>query len=252
VFILYPCFVGGRGKGGGGTGGGNGWRGATVFIPSEEYPGPSNWEDRDGIPVWTWAVISTVSIFIFGALIWLFYRTYTSCKKKRCEETLVTCYLCKKRVAQGQWKQGIHRQKCAEMQKDTLRLMKSPENNKIRFPKCRARLKLWPANHGPPFACSSSNCPIVGRIRSTGQNRFNCFSCNFDLCESCVNRKLGKTVMGWEEEQRRRALQIARDSWYFGPSSASTHEQPSAPQLDYQEEEPPPSYHQAIIETKSF
>ena len=56
--------------------------------------------------------------------------------------------------------------------------------------RCRARLKLWPANHGPPFSCSrwgkdevrpdrgwqsvfcfSSHCPVVGRIRSSGHNR---------------------------------------------------------------------------------
>ena len=37
--------------------------------------------------------------------------------------------------------------------------------------------------------CFSSHCPVVGRIRSSGHNRFNCFLCNFDLCESCVYRK---------------------------------------------------------------
>jgi len=85
-------------------------------------------------------------------------------------ETVVTCYLCLRRVPLAAWRQG-HRQECAFSHQQTLCTMKSPENNKIRCPKCRARLKLWPANHGPPFSCSSSHCPVVGRIRSTGQNR---------------------------------------------------------------------------------
>ena len=222
-----------------------------MFIPAEDYQEHQDWDSDDGVPVWTWAIIAVISIIVFGALIALFYKTYMSCQKKRCEEALVTCYLCKRRVTQGQWKQGTHRQKCAEVNMDTLRQMKSPENNKIRCPKCRSRLKLWPANHGPPFACSSSNCPIVGRIKSTGQNRFNCFSCNFDLCESCVNRKLGKTVMGEEEQNRRReesVNRLIRDSWYFGPAPCIG--QPSAPLMDFQEEEPPPSYHQVIVETQ--
>ena len=227
-----------------------------MFIPSEDYQEHPDWDSEGGLPVWTWAVMAVISIIVFGALICLFYKTYSSCKKKRCEESLVTCYLCKRRVTQGQWKQGSHRQKCADIHKDTLKNMMSPENNKIRCPKCRARLKLWPANHGPPFACSSSNCPIVGRIKSTGQNRFNCFSCNFDLCESCVNRKLGKTVMGWEEEQTRRAAESVsgnvRNSWYFGPEMRTGQGHPSAPRMDFQEEEPPPSYHQVIVETQRF
>ena len=114
--------------------------------------------------------------------------------------------------------------------------------------------------------CFSSHCPVVGRIRSSGHNRFNCFLCNFDLCESCVYRKaqrpslvgnilktfifllpkqtyimyhldervelrkLGKSVLGLEEEQRRN-----RQSWLFPPT---------APVIE--EEEPPPSYQQAV------
>ena len=61
--------------------------------------------------------------------------------------------------------------------------------------------------------------------------RFSCFLCNFDLCESCVHRKLGQC--------RGRA----RDSWLYDPAPAPA----SAPLLELvQEEEPPPSYHQAM------
>ena len=225
-----------------------------MFVSQEEdYQEDADWDTDGGVAIWTWAVIAALSIIVFGALIYLFYQTYKSCQKKRCEESLVTCYLCKRRVTQGQWKQGKHRQTCAEVHKETLKQMKSPENNKIRCPKCRARLRLWPANHGPPFTCSSSNCPIVGRIKSSGQNRFNCFTCNFDLCESCVYRKLGRSVMDREEEQSRRMVEShlnVRNSWYFGPPVGTMHGEPSAPKIDFQEEEPPPPYHQVVVESQ--
>ena len=85
-----------------------------MFIPAEDYHENQDWES--GLPVWTWAIIAVISVLVFGALIGLFYKTYMSCQKKRCEEALVTCYLCKRRVTQGQWKQGSHRQKCAGSQ----------------------------------------------------------------------------------------------------------------------------------------
>ena len=103
-----------------------------MFIsPEEDYQDDPDWDSDEEVALWTWAVIAAISIIVFGALICLFYKTYVSCKKKRCEESLVTCYLCKKRVMQGQWKQGKHRQKCAEVHKETLKQMKSPKNKKI-------------------------------------------------------------------------------------------------------------------------
>ena len=114
--------------------------------------------------------------------------------------------------------------------------------------------QVWPV-----FTCCLSQVKLLSC-------RFNCFLCNFDLCESCVYRKaqrpslvgnilktfifllpkqtyimyhldervelrkLGKSVLGLEEEQRRN-----RQSWLFPPT---------APVIE--EEEPPPSYQQAV------
>ena len=53
------------------------------------------------------------------------------------------------------------------------------------------------------------------------------------------------------EQNRRReesVNRLVRDSWYFGPPPGIG--QPSAPLMDFQEEEPPPSYHQVIVETQ--
>ena len=64
-------------------------------------------------------------------------------------------------------------------------------------------------------------------------SRFACFPCNFDLCESCITRKLGRSLLnpaptGYQQET-------------IGPMD------PSAPLLP-QHEEPPPSYQEAIRE----
>ena len=68
-------------------------------------------------------------------------------------------------------------------------------------PHCSARLRLWPAKGiiwnrilliilpltGHPFYCDE--CPYEGDVLkpSTGQNRLNCFLCDFDCCVSCSN-----------------------------------------------------------------
>jgi len=169
-------------------------------------------------------------------------------------------------------------EQCAIKHRRILEAMPVPENCKVRCPKCRARLRVWPANHGPPFACNSSNCPVVGRLRSTGGNRFTCFPCNFDLCESCITRKLGRTLLNQAVElpsptrsllnqaepfsqARGRTRSPARetsitfgrpnrDSWCFGPAGVSSISSgpmdPSAPLLPVHDEEPPPSYQEAI------
>jgi len=248
-----------RGKGGAANGGGNSWRGAAVFLSTPD-DNNDDWYG-EGLTLWTWIIIAIISTVVLGVLICLFYKTYVSCQRKHNEESLMTCYLCVQRVSFSQWKQGSHRRKCAETNKEVLKRMKSPENNKIRCPKCGARLRVWPANHGPPFSCSSSHCPIVGRVRSSGSNRFNCFLCNFDLCESCVYRKLGKSVMSIEREERQFGVQrssivqlndvsnmnnSSRDSWMFR-DSVHLVGTPSAPFLEFvDEEDPPPSYHQAL------
>ena len=133
----------------------------------------------------------------------------------------------------------------------------------MRCPKCRSRLRVWPENHGPPFTCSSSTCPVVGRLRSTGANRFKirettenqllfrftCFLCNFDLCESCLTRKLGRSLLNPEPSRtpaRETSSSCLRGSWCFGPTAANSGPMdPSAPLLPVHEE-PPPSYQEAI------
>ena len=176
------------------------------------------------------------------------FQTYRSCNSKAVGEGELTCYLCKGRVSVTQWRSGDHRRKCAADHRQFLDRLPTPAKASLTCPKCRKRLKLWPDNHGPPFACCSSKCPVVGRIRSNGHNRFSCFTCAFDLCESCVNRKMGR--VSWiEDGEERRAPEGAvgaagcRDSWYVGVA-------PSAPVMEEEEGEPPPSYQEAVYNEK--
>ena len=49
---------------------------------------------------------------------------------------------------------------------------------------CRGKLKIWPKKLSFPFTCDNFACtkPALG----AGALRFNCFVCDFDLCELCV------------------------------------------------------------------
>ena len=50
---------------------------------------------------------------------------------------------------------------------------------------------LWLQWCGKRFKCDDGDCPFRGgMIQNHGYNRFSCFSCDFDLCDSCVHRKL--------------------------------------------------------------
>ena len=83
--------------------------------------------------------------------------------------------------------------------------------------------------------------------------RFSCFPCNFDLCESCITRKLGRSLLNPEPLSQRGRTPVRetscsrpRDSWCFGPAAANNGSlEPSAPPVH---EEPPPSYQEAIKE----
>merc|ERR1712013_211982 len=72
----------------------------------------------------------------------------------------------------------------------------------ISCPHCTSRLKLWPAK-GAPFLCddwapsTGKNCRSRGReIPSNGENRLNCFVCDYDLCVDCVNKRGAVKISG--------------------------------------------------------
>jgi hypothetical protein len=63
--------------------------------------------------------------------------------------------------------------------------------NKIEMKLMLNKLLLSNKWCGKKFGCDDSDCPFRGgMIRNHGYNRFNCFGCDYDLCDSCVHRKL--------------------------------------------------------------
>merc|ERR1711892_1262112 len=100
------------------------------------------------------------------------------------------CYLCGLRVKNRDWENETHRRECKDRNNEELNSF--PEPYAISCPHCRGQLKLWPAK-GCPFLCDDwapkkgKKCKSKGReIPSRGENRFNCFVCDYDLCEECV------------------------------------------------------------------
>ena len=109
------------------------------------------------------------------------------------------------------------------------------------------------AQHVLSWGDSGPPGPTGLKLEKTTENqllfRFTCFLCNFDLCESCLTRKLGRSLLNPEPSRtpaRETSSSCSRGSWCFGPTAANNGPMdPSAPLLPVHEE-PPPSYQEAI------
>ena len=57
---------------------------------------------------------------------------------------------------------------------------------------CGELLRIWPGNLGPSFfKCCDPDCWSKGAtIHNNGTNRFNCFTCDMDLCRECGNAEM--------------------------------------------------------------
>ena len=66
---------------------------AAVFLTeqSDSEDSSSSWLSSEGVTLWTWIIISLITIIILTALICLFYKTFRSCKKKNSEERIQWC-----------------------------------------------------------------------------------------------------------------------------------------------------------------
>jgi len=100
------------------------------------------------------------------------------------DEGITPCYLCLVDVPNSAWDSGEHRRQCAIHNQGELSSYSQPYD--AYCPHCSARLRLWPPK-GHPFYCDE--CPYEGDVlkTSTGQNRLNCFLCDFDCCVDCSN-----------------------------------------------------------------
>lgn len=100
----------------------------------------------------------------------------------------VKCHLCRLPVDGADWQNGGHRKGCSIRNEHFLKNL--PEPFDIRCPTCLKYLKLMPKNCGRTFTCDERDCPFPGEIHNNGHNRLSCYTCDYDLCDSCVHRRL--------------------------------------------------------------
>jgi len=175
-----------------------------------------------GLPAWTLALVLTLAAILALAVAFCCLRpllrrlksstshrrnpspTHSSSFSPKSSDGKVICHLCLSKVAIKPWSNGAHRRKCARGNAQIIDRMPIPFD--VRCIKCSQHLRQWP-RRGPRFRCDGGRgCP-TGRIlaENNGANRFACFLCNYDLCRTCVQRKVRKQ----ELKQRERAGQMA-------------------------------------------
>jgi len=132
-----------------------------------------------------WMLITVATIIYFVLLAWTCWISDRVRKK--------FCYLCEDLVSKHEWVNGSHRRECQKhrMHKEFLARLPTPYAS-IECPDCSETLRVWPSNRGPVFfTCDGDNCIYEGyELKNTGDNRFNCFRHNFNLCKACVETKL--------------------------------------------------------------
>jgi len=115
-------------------------------------------------------------------------------------EGRIPCYLCLYNVRNSEWDSGEHRKHCAF--NNQRELLSFPQPYDAYCPNCKERLRLWPAK-GHPFYCDE--CPFNERSvlkRSTGENRLNCFLCDFDCCVNCSDKERFQQVCSEARQPR--------------------------------------------------
>jgi hypothetical protein len=87
---------------------------------------------------------------------------------------------------------------------------------------------------------------------STGDNRYNCFHCDFDLCVNCVRLKGGENAVVHAHFDFFPATTLTEDSDSEPPSASpvtASQETLLATSALLEQERPPPSYNECMIRT---
>lgn len=132
--------------------------------------------------------IVTILLIQVGMVICAIYRSYLSCKAK-CQGIEVDkdgfpvvedCQLCRKEVIKAKFDQ--HRLVCPGRNNyGDLTAIRS------KCGKCERNLRLIPKENGGKFICDMEDCGTYGsKLNNEGDNRYNCFVCNFDKCKKCL------------------------------------------------------------------
>jgi len=151
------------------------------------------------MPVWAIILIVVILVFVLICICFSMSDTSEQVGFKNMErqdsrysrtfhyEGTIPCYLCLKKVKNSEWDSGEHRKYCAF--NNQRELLSFPQPYESYCPNCNDKLRLWPAK-GHPFYCDE--CPYGERDnlkRSTGNNRLNCFLCDFDCCVNCSTKE---------------------------------------------------------------
>jgi len=158
-------------------------------------------------------------------------------------EGTTPCYLCLEKVRNSEWDSGEHRRRCAFS--NQRELLSFPQPYDTYCPDCSERLRLWPAK-GHPFYCDEC---VYGRDvlkSSNGQNRLNCFFCDFDCCVDCSNagrfqRARSESRMANEESCRVSVEGINRmgNGQTYYPVEPNNQGNYTAPFMNPQQDGPP-------------
>ena len=129
-------------------------------------------------------VLSTL-MFSYGIFKLVMCVCCCQCDDNRSESN--HCYFCNT-YHKNEDKFLAHRLDCETENADLIR--EFPEHPLAKCLHCKRLLRL--INHGPPmaykFICDNEFCVKGDKVRSNkGNNRYNCFRCDYDLCIQCCD-----------------------------------------------------------------
>ncbi len=146
------------------------------------------------------------------------------------------CHLCLEEVGAAAWSSGSHRRACARENRHLLRAIPTL-SDRVRCHNCGSELRLWPLMGAEEdFRCQERwppcryDCNGGTMHESDGFNRLVCFACDFDLCISCAENRMGLHGRS--------------------PATAGINLGPATAGINMEEQEDlPPSYDEAIRAT---
>ena len=122
---------------------------------------------------------------------WMFYKKH--CQKGPDEDNEQPepniCFLCLEDISLNYW-ENHRRVYCPKK-----RLFSTFKTSEARCAKCHGRLRLIPREMWKKFECKNRECHhfparVVMQSENSGANRYNCFPCDFDMCDECVELEI--------------------------------------------------------------
>jgi len=98
------------------------------------------------------------------------------------------CYLCQSEINNFLWDNGTHRRMCGNTTSGKTKLEAMPQPFNV-FCQCGDKLRLWPEMEGT-WNCDT--CPSSSEVfpkTNDGNNRLNCFLCDYDICAECAGNE---------------------------------------------------------------